>query len=157
MVWQHNQGPVGKNWPERQDTLHRQQNDTPHTQQRLLPIWTSNPQPRRWALFPRRQAPWHGNATYNPSTPQSHSRSRWDFHFHSYVLTIYVFLYWLLEISVFYSLVRRGYIRKVSVQLVPKYFSRDCSNDSISCSKQKKWKKKIWLIEVFRGQTVKSF
>ena len=38
----------------------------------------------------------------------------------------------------FYSLVRRGYIRKVSVQLVPKYFSRDCSTDSISCSKQKK-------------------
>ena len=43
----------------------------------------------------------------------------------------------------FFSLVRRGYIRKVSVQLVPKYFSRDCSTDSISCSERKKWKKKI--------------
>ena len=31
----------------------------------------------------------------------------------------------------------RGYIRKVSVKLVPKYFSRDCSTDSISCSKRK--------------------
>ena len=43
----------------------------------------------------------------------------------------------------FYSLVRRGYIRKVSVQLVPKYFSHDFSTDSISCSKRKKRKKKI--------------
>ena len=41
----------------------------------------------------------------------------------------------------FYSLVCRGYIRKVSVQLVPKYFSRDCSTDSFSCSKQKNRKK----------------
>ena len=47
------------------------------------------------------------------------SSSRWDFHFHSYELTIYVRLYWILEILVIYSLVRRGYIRKVSVQLVP--------------------------------------
>ena len=37
----------------------------------------------------------------------------------------------------FYSLVRRGYIRKVSVQLVPKYFSHDCSTDIISCSERK--------------------
>ena len=37
----------------------------------------------------------------------------------------------------FYSLVRRGYIRKVSVKLVQKYFSRVCSTDSISCSEQK--------------------
>ena len=52
----------------------------------------------------------------------SRSSSRWDFHFHSYVLTIYVRLYQILELVVFYSLVCRGYIRKVSVQLVPKYF-----------------------------------
>ena len=38
----------------------------------------------------------------------------------------------------FYSLVRRGYIRKVSVQFAPKYFSRDCMTDSISCSNKKK-------------------
>ena len=69
--------------------------------------------------------------------PQIRSSSRWDFHFHSYVLTIYVRLYWILELVVFYSLVRRGYIRKVNVQLVPKYFSRDCSTDSISCSEHK--------------------
>ena len=68
----------------------------------------------------------------------SHSSSRWDFHFHSFVRTIYVRLYWLLELVVFYSLVHRGYIRKVSVQLVPKYFSRDCSTDSISCSERTK-------------------
>ena len=72
----------------------------------------------------------------------SRSRSRWDFHFHSYVLTIYVCLYWILELVVFNSLVRRGCIRKVSVQLVPKYFSRVCSTDSFSCSEQKNWKKK---------------
>ena len=41
----------------------------------------------------------------------------------------------------FYSLVRRGYIRKVSVQLVQKYFSRNCSTDSISCSEQKTGRK----------------
>ena len=68
----------------------------------------------------------------------SHSSYRWNFHFHSYVLLIYVCLYWLLELVVFYSLVRRRYIRKVSVQLVPKYFSRGCSTDSISCSERKK-------------------
>ena len=72
---------------------------------------------------------------------QSRSSSRWDFHFHSYVLTIYVRVYWILELIVFYSLVRRGYIRKVSVQSVPKYFLRVWSNDSISCSEQKNWKK----------------
>ena len=38
----------------------------------------------------------------------------------------------------FNSLVRRRFIRKVSVQLVPKHFSRDCCADSISCSKRKK-------------------
>ena len=41
----------------------------------------------------------------------------------------------------FYSLVLRGYICNVSVQLVPKYFPRDCSTDSFSCSKQKTRKK----------------
>ena len=58
------------------------------------------------------------------------------------MLTIYFRLYWILEFVVFYFLARRGYIRKVSVQLVPKYFSRDCSTDSISCNEQKKRKKK---------------
>ena len=72
---------------------------------------------------------------------QSRSSSRWDFHFHSYMLMIYVRLYWILELVVFYSLVRRGYIHKVSVQLVQNFFSRVCSTDSISCSKRKNWKK----------------
>ena len=36
----------------------------------------------------------------------------------------------------FYSHVRRGYIRKVSLHLVKKYFSHDCSTDSLSCSEQ---------------------
>ena len=71
----------------------------------------------------------------------SRSSSRWDFHFHSYVLTIYVCLYWILELVVFNSLVHRGYIRKVSVQLVQIYFSRVCSTDSSSCSERKNWKK----------------
>ena len=52
----------------------------------------------------------------------SRSSSRWDFYFHSYVLTIYVRLYWILELVVFDSLVRRGYIHKVSVQLVQIFF-----------------------------------
>ena len=43
-----------------------------------------------------------------------------------------------IRARIFYSLVRRRYIRKVSVQLVPTYFSRDCSTDSISCSERKK-------------------
>ena len=73
-----------------------------------------------------------------PILPLSRSSSRWDSHFHSYVLTLYVRLYLLWELVVFYFLVLRGYIRKVSVQLVPKYFSRNCSTDSISCSEQKK-------------------
>ena len=34
----------------------------------------------------------------------------------------------------FYSPICRGYIRKVSVHLVQKYFPHDCSTDSISCS-----------------------
>ena len=76
-----------------------------------------------------------------PIIDQSRSSFRWDFHFHSYVVTMYVCLYWILELVVFYSLVRRGYILKVSVQLVSKYFSLDCSTDSISCSKRKKRKK----------------
>ena len=82
---------------------------------------------------------------FGPTTSfvQSRSSSIWDFRFHSYVLTIYVRLYSILELVVFYSLVRRGYIRKVSVQLVPKHFSRDCSTDSISCSKRKNRKKTI--------------
>ena len=66
------------------------------------------------------------------------SSSRWDSHFHHYVLTIYVCLYWLWELVVFYFLVRKRYIRKVSVQLVPKYFPRACSTGSISCSERKK-------------------
>ena len=33
----------------------------------------------------------------------SRSSSRWNFHFHSYVLTIYVRLYRILELVVFYS------------------------------------------------------
>ena len=74
--------------------------------------------------------------------PLSRYRSRWDFHFHSYVLTIYVCLYRILELIVFYSLVRRGYMRKVSVQLIPRYFPCDCSTDSISCSERKNRKKK---------------
>ena len=56
---------------------------------------------------------------------------------------IYVCLYWILELVFFYSLVRRGYILKVNVQLVPKYFSHNCSTDSFSCSERKKRKKKI--------------
>ena len=44
------------------------------------------------------------------------------FRFHSYMLTIYICLYWLWELVVFYSLVRRRYIRKVSEQLLPKHF-----------------------------------
>ena len=73
--------------------------------------------------------------------PMSLSSSRWDFHFHSYVLTIYVRLYWILELVVFYSLVCRGCIRKVSVQLVPKHLLRVCSTDSFLCSERKHWKK----------------
>ena len=34
-----------------------------------------------------------------------------------------------------------GYIRKVSVKLVPKYFSHVRSTNSFSCSKRKNWKK----------------
>ena len=78
------------------------------------------------------------NLAWNISPDVSRSSSRWDSHFHSCVLTIYVCLYWLGELVVFYSLVHRGYIRKVSVQLIPQYFSRDCSTDSISCSERKK-------------------
>ena len=63
------------------------------------------------------------------------------FRFHSYVLTIYICLYWILELIFFYSVVSRKYIRKVSVKLVPKYFSRDCSTESFSCGEQKKRKK----------------
>ena len=38
----------------------------------------------------------------------------------------------------FYSPICRGYIRKVSLHLVHKYFPHDCSTDSISCSEWKK-------------------
>ena len=86
------------------------------------------------------------------------SSSRWDFHFHSYVLTIYVFLYWILELVVFYSLVRRGYILKVSVQLVQKYFSLVCSTDIISCGKRKKLEeKKIKTREQTKWRKTKTF
>ena len=51
----------------------------------------------------------------------SRSISRWDSHFYSYMLNIYVCPYWLWELIVFNSLVSRGYIRKFGVQLVPKY------------------------------------
>ena len=44
----------------------------------------------------------------------------------------------IMRTHIFYSIVSSGYILKVSVQLVPKYFSRDCSSDSISCSERKK-------------------
>ena len=40
--------------------------------------------------------------------------------------------------SFFYSPVRRGYIRKVIVHLVQKYFSHDFSTDSLSCSERRK-------------------
>ena len=36
---------------------------------------------------------------------------------------------------IFNSHVHRGYICKVSVHLVQKYFPYDCSTDSLSCSK----------------------
>ena len=44
--------------------------------------------------------------------------------------------------SFFYSPLCRGYIHKVSVHLVQKYFLHDFSTDSISCSEQRK--KIIW-------------
>ena len=46
--------------------------------------------------------------------------------------------YWSWELVFFHSPVRRGYIRKVSVNLVQKYFLHDCSTDSISCSERVK-------------------
>ena len=61
---------IRRHAPERQDMLNRQQRDTPHTQQRLLPIQTLIPQPRRRTLLPRRRAPRHVNATYHLSTPK---------------------------------------------------------------------------------------
>ena len=42
-----------------------------------------------------------------------------------------------MRTNIFYSPVRRGYIRKVSVHLVQNYFPHDFSTDSISCSEQK--------------------
>ena len=56
------------------------------------------------------------------ATLQIHSSSKWDSHFHFYVLTIYVCLYWLWGLVVFYSLVCRGYIQTVRAQLVQGYF-----------------------------------
>ena len=38
---------------------------------------------------------------------------------------------------IFNSPLRRGYIHKVSVHVVQKYFPHDCSTDNISCNKQK--------------------
>ena len=38
----------------------------------------------------------------------------------------------------FYSPLVWGYIRKVIVHLVAKYFPYDCSNDSLSCSRKKR-------------------
>ena len=69
---------------------------------------------------------------------QSRFSSRWDYNFQSYMLIIYIRLYSLYSLVVFHSLVRRGYILKVSVQLVPKYFSRYFSTDSISWGELKK-------------------
>ena len=42
----------------------------------------------------------------------------------------------IMRSHIFYSPVRRGSIRKVSVHLVQKYFPHDCNTDSISCSEQ---------------------
>ena len=42
------------------------------------------------------------------------------------------FLFIMINRS-FYSPVRRGYIRKVSMHLVQKYFPHDCSTDTLSC------------------------
>ena len=89
---------------------------------------------------------------------QSCSSCRWDSHFYSYMLTIYVRLYWLWDLIVFYSLVSKGYIHKVSVQLLPKYFSRDCSTHSVSCSKRKKQdEKNIKTKQQLKTETKKSF
>ena len=68
----------------------------------------------------------------------SRSRFRWESHFRFYVLSTYVRLYWSWELVFFYSPVRTGYIRKVSVHLVQKYFSYYFSTDSISCSERGK-------------------
>ena len=78
-----------------------------------------------------------------PSSPGrarewSRSRSRLESHFLFYVLRIYVCLYWSWDHVVFPSPVRKGYIHKVSVHLVQKYFLHDCSTDSILYSKPKK-------------------
>ena len=69
--------------------------------------------------------------------PLSRSIPIWDSCLPFYMLRIYVRLYWLREIVVFNSPVRRRYIRKVSVHSVQKYFPHDCSTNSISCSKRK--------------------
>ena len=69
------------------------------------------------------------------------SRSRWESHFRLYYLSTYVGSYWSWEILFFYSPVLRGYIRKVSIHLVQKYFPHDCSTDSLFCRRKKKW---IW-------------
>ena len=57
----------------------------------------------------------------SPRLHMSRSGSRGDSHFNSCVLTNNNRLYWLWELKVFYSLVHRGYIRKVSVKL--KFFT----------------------------------
>ena len=58
---------------------------------------------------------------------------------------------------VFYSLVCRGYIRKVSVQLVKTYFSRVCITDSSSCSERKKLEEnRIKTRERNKGRKIKT-
>ena len=85
--------------------------------------------------------PFDNHNFFQPLSCMSRSSSRWEFYFHSYMLTIYVCLYWILELVIFYSLIRRGYIRKVSVQLAQKYFSCVCVTGSFSCSERNNWKK----------------
>ena len=67
----------------------------------------------------------------------SRSSSRWEPHFHFYVLRIYARLCWSRETVSFNSPVRRGYIHKVNLHLVQKYFPHNCSTDIISFSEQK--------------------
>ena len=54
----------------RNNTIHRQRHDPPHTQQRLLPLQTSIPQPLWSTLFTRIHAPWYVKATNHRSAPQ---------------------------------------------------------------------------------------
>ena len=54
----------------------------------------------------------------------SRSSSRWYFYFHSYVLTIYVRLYWILKLLVLYSLVRRGTYTRLVYNWYRFFFTR---------------------------------